>query len=161
MVAICVGAREGSVRGETDVRFGSKADICNAIARVRFAPKSVQLRTMPQFSSREEFAMITAVVTFKLPPEMSREKWQENIKQVSTRFQNVPGLIRKQFLYSDKGIGGGVYLWETREAAENCYSKSPWGESVRKASGGNEPEIAWFETGVVVDNESHQIKTAT
>lgn len=34
-------------------------------------------------------------------------------------------------------------------------------ESVRKASGGNEPEIAWFETGVVVDNESHQIKTAT
>ena len=24
--------------------------------------------------------MITAVVTFKLPPEMSREKWQENIK---------------------------------------------------------------------------------
>jgi hypothetical protein len=27
--------------------------------------------------------MITAVVTFKLPPEMSREKWQENIKQVS------------------------------------------------------------------------------
>src|SRR5262249_49740540 len=105
--------------------------------------------------------MITAVVTFKLPPEMSREKWQENIKQVSTRFQNVPGLIRKQFLYSDKGVGGGVYLWETREAAENCYYKSPWGENVRKVSGGNEPEIAWFETGVVVDNENHQIKTAT
>ena len=105
--------------------------------------------------------MITAVVTFRLPPEMSREKWQENIKQVSTRFQNVPGLIRKQFLYNEKGIGGGVYLWETRAAAENCYFKSPWGESVRKASGGNEPEIAWFETGVVVDNESHQIKTAT
>jgi hypothetical protein len=105
--------------------------------------------------------MITAVVTFKLPPEMSREKWQENIKQVSTRFQNVPGLIRKQFLYNDKGIGGGVHLWETREAAENCYFKSPWGESVRKASGGNEPEIAWFETGVVVDNENRQIKTAT
>jgi hypothetical protein len=52
-----------------------------------------------------------------------------------------------------------VYLWETREAAENCYYKSPWAENVRKASGGNEPEIAWFETGVVVDNESHQIKT--
>jgi hypothetical protein len=56
--------------------------------------------------------------------------------------------------------GGGVCLWETREAAENCYYKSPWAENVRKASGGNEPEIAWFETGVVVDNESHQIKTA-
>jgi hypothetical protein len=55
----------------------------------------------------------------------------------------------------------GVYLWETREAAEACYYKSPWGENVRKASGGNEPDIAWFETGVVVDNESHQIKTAS
>jgi hypothetical protein len=71
------------------------------------------------------------------------------------------GLIRKQFLYNDKGVGGGVYLWETREAAEACYYKSPWGESVRRACGGNEPDIAWFETGVVVDNQSHQIKTAT
>jgi hypothetical protein len=84
--------------------------------------------------------MITAVVTFKLPPEMSREKWQENIEQVSASFQNLPGLIRKQFLYNDKGVGGGVYQWETREAAENCYYKSPWDENVR-ASGGNEPEM--------------------
>jgi hypothetical protein len=76
-----------------------------------------------------EIVMITAVVTFKLPPEMSREKWQENIKQASARFQNVPGLIRKQFLYNDNGIGGGVYLWETREAAENCYFKSPWAKA--------------------------------
>jgi len=85
--------------------------------------------------------MITAVVTFKLPPEMSREKWQENIKQVSARFQNLPGPIRKQFLYNDKGVDGGVYQWETREAAENCYYKSPWDENVRKASGGNGPEM--------------------
>ena len=105
--------------------------------------------------------MITAVVTFKLPPGLTREQWQEQIKQVSARFQNVPGHIRKQFLYHDKGIGGGVYLWENREAAEACYYKSPRGENVRKASGGNEPDIAWFETGIVVDNESHQIKTAT
>jgi len=84
--------------------------------RVRFTPESVELRTVLQCSSKGEIAMITAVVTFRLPLEMSREKWQENIKQVSTRFQNVPGLIRKQFLYNEKGIGGGVYLWETREA---------------------------------------------
>jgi hypothetical protein len=150
-----------SVLGKGNVRFKSQADIYGAKCHVCFTPNSVQLRTVLQFSSKGEIALITAVVTFKLPPEMSREKWQENIKQVSVRFQNVPGLIRKQFLYNDKGIGGGVYLWETREAAENCYYKSPWAENVRRASGGNEPEIAWFETGVVVDNESHQVKTAT
>jgi hypothetical protein len=54
--------------------------------------------------------MITAIVTFKLPPGITRAQWLENIKVASARFQNVPGLIRKQFLYSDKGIGGGVYL---------------------------------------------------
>jgi hypothetical protein len=64
--------------------------------------------------------MITAIVASKLPPGLTREQWQEQIKQVATRFQNVPGLIRKQFLYNDKGVGGGVYLWETREAAEAC-----------------------------------------
>jgi hypothetical protein len=101
--------------------------------------------------------MITAVVTFKLPPELTREQYQVQIKQASTRFQNVPDLIRKQFLNNDKGVGGGVYLWETREAAEACYYKSPWDEGVRMASGGNEPDIAWFETSVIVDNESHQI----
>jgi hypothetical protein len=65
--------------------------------------------------------MITAVVTFKLPPEMSREKWQENIKQVSARFQNLPGLIRKQFLYNDKGVGGGSFIM-TRVSAAVCTS---------------------------------------
>ena len=103
--------------------------------------------------------MITAIVTFKLPPGITRAQWLENIKVASARFQNVPGLIRKQFLYSDKGIGGGVYLWETREAAEACY-RGPWRDNVRKASGGNEPDIAWFDTQIVVDNETHQIKTA-
>ena len=103
--------------------------------------------------------MITAVVTFKIPPGVSRAQWMQQTRDVATRFQTVPGLIRKQFLYSDQGLAGGVYLWETREAAETCY-RGPWRDNVLKASGGNEPDIAWFETAVVVDNESHQIKTA-
>jgi hypothetical protein len=61
--------------------------------------------------------MITAVVTFKLPPGVTREKWQENIKQVSARFQNVPGLIRKQFLFDERGIGGGVRLPRCRPSS--------------------------------------------
>jgi hypothetical protein len=125
------------------------ADIWSAKGHVRFAPNTDPAKGDVRFTSESGHVGCLGPI-----------KWQENIKQASTRFQNVPGLIRKQFLYNDKGIGGGVYLWETREAAENCYFKSPWGESVRRASGGNEPEIAWFETGVVVDNESHQIKTA-
>ena len=58
--------------------------------------------------------MITAVVTFKLPPEMTREKWREHNKSVSPRFQKIPGLIRKQFLYDGKGTGGHVSVGESR-----------------------------------------------
>jgi hypothetical protein len=102
--------------------------------------------------------MITAIVTFKIPPGTTREQWLEHIKGVSARFQNIPGLIRKQFLYSDNGIAGGVYLWETRAAAEACY-QGPWRENVRKIAG-SDPDIAWFDTQIVVDNESHEIKIA-
>ena len=103
--------------------------------------------------------MITAVVTFKLPQGMTREKWREHIKLASPRFQGIPGLVRKQFLYNEDGTGGGVYLWETREAAEACY-QGPWLENVRKIAKAD-PQIAWFDTAIVVDNESHKIKIAT
>jgi hypothetical protein len=102
--------------------------------------------------------MITAVVTFKIPPGTTRAQWLEHIKQVATRFQDVPGLIRKQFLFSEAGIAGGVYLWETREAAEACY-RGPWRDNVRKIAGAD-PDIAWFDTQIVVDNESQEIRIA-
>jgi len=102
--------------------------------------------------------MITAVVTFKLPAEMTREKWREHTRSISPRFQTIPGLIRKQFLYDDKGNGGGMYLWESREAAEACY-RGPWKDAVA-AIARSEPHIAWFETAVVVDNENHEVKVS-
>ena len=40
MVAIGAGALEVLSLGPTDVRFGSKADICNANRHVRFIPES-------------------------------------------------------------------------------------------------------------------------
>jgi hypothetical protein len=51
----------------------------------------------------------------------------------------------------------GPYLGETREAAEACY-RGPWRDSMRKTAGGNKPNIALFDTQIVVDNESDQSK---
>ena len=60
--------------------------------------------------------MITAVVTAKLPPGLTREQWLQNTKKIASRFQTIPGLIRKQFLFdAARGVGGGVYLWASRE----------------------------------------------
>ena len=103
--------------------------------------------------------MITAVVTAKLPEALTREQWLENTKKIAARLQTIPGLIRKQFLFSDRGVGGGVYLWETRKAAEACY-RGPWLDNFRNMFG-VEPDIAWFESPVAVDNVSHEINIAT
>jgi hypothetical protein len=112
-----------------------------------------------QFGFAEtETVMITAVVTFKIPQGTTRAQWLEHIKSISMRFQDVPVLIRKQFLYSDEGIAGGVYLWETREAAEALYAGA-WRENLRKIADAD-PDIAWYDTQIAVDNESHEIRIA-
>lgn len=103
--------------------------------------------------------MISAVVTFRLPAGFTREQYLANAQKAAPRFQAMPGLIRKQFLYSaERGVGGGVYLWESREAAEACYG-GPWRDNLR-ATYGVEPEITYFDSPVVVDNEVHTVKVA-
>lgn len=103
--------------------------------------------------------MITAVVTAPMPKGLTREKYLENTKAIAGRFTDIPGLIRKQFLFDDKnGVVGGVYLWETRELAETCY-KGVWRENFVKSTG-SQPDIKFFESLVVVDNEIDEIKVA-
>ena len=54
--------------------------------------------------------------------------------------------------------GRGVYLWESRAAAEATYS-TEWREHVAKLFGGA-PEITWFDTPVIVDNAAPASKAA-
>jgi hypothetical protein len=103
--------------------------------------------------------MITPLVTAKIPEGWTREQYLEHAKRIAERFQAIPGLIRKQFLFSaERGVGGGVYLWETREAADACY-RGVWRENFRN-SFGVEPQILFFDSPVVVDNETQAIKVA-
>ncbi|MBI2176963.1 MAG: YdhR family protein [Candidatus Tectomicrobia bacterium] len=100
--------------------------------------------------------MITAIVTARIPKGMTYEKYLENTNKIAPRFQQIPGLIRKNFLFSEaQGLGGGVYLWEGREAAERCYA-GVWRENFVKAFG-VEPSIAFFDTPIVVDNVAGKV----
>ena len=97
--------------------------------------------------------MITAVVTAPIPDGFTNEKYAENVKKIADRFRAIPGLVRKNFLFSEEqGLAGGVYLWESREAAEACYAEGgPWREAFISVFG-VQPQIAFFDTPVVVDN---------
>lgn len=100
--------------------------------------------------------MITAIVRFKLPSTVKLENARELYKGSAPKYQNLPGLVRKYYLFDQKGIGGGVYLWETRSAAERVYTKE-WRKTIADRYGA-EPEITYYETPVIVDNASNEIK---
>jgi hypothetical protein len=95
--------------------------------------------------------MITEIVTFKLPKGMTREDVVANFEKTAPNWRANPDLIRKNYLIdADQGVAGGVYLWKERAHAEKWH-----GEAFRakvKEIYGNEPEIRFFETPIVVDN---------
>jgi hypothetical protein len=105
--------------------------------------------------------MITALVQFKVKDGTTRDEVFTNMTNVAPKFEGMPGLIRKNFVFdSERGIGGGVYTWETREAAEKVYAEGgPWREAIRNLYG-VDPDITIFETPVIVDNELGTIKSA-
>ena len=96
--------------------------------------------------------MITAVVRFTLPQGTSLDAAKAMYEKSAPTYKGAPGLVRKYYLYSEDRIGGGVYLWESREAAERMYSDT-WKKTIAERFG-NSPEITYYETPVIVDNAS-------
>lgn len=95
--------------------------------------------------------MITAVVQFALPKPISVEEAARTFESTAPRYKNLPGLVRKYYLRSEDGRkAGGVYLWESRAAAEAVYTEE-WKARVRQIYGST-PKIQWFDTPVIVDN---------
>ncbi len=95
--------------------------------------------------------MITAVVQFQLPAPVSLDEAARMFESTAPKYQNLPGLVRKYYLRSEDGrTAGGVYLWESKTAAEKVYSDE-WRERVAKLYG-NAPQVTYFDTPVIVDN---------
>lgn len=99
---------------------------------------------------------ITAIVKVRMATPMSLEAARQRMHSVAPLFVDVPGLVRKTFLLDHaNGYGGGAYTWVSREVAEAFYA-GPWRKSILDTFG-SEPEIQWFESPVIVDNEQGRI----
>ena len=97
--------------------------------------------------------MITSIVQFQLPAAITLEEATRRFEASAPKYQHLPGLIRKYYLRSEDGrVAGGVYLWETRQAAERVYD-GEWRERVAKLYGA-QPTITWFDSPVIVDNST-------
>jgi len=100
--------------------------------------------------------MITALVQIKLPEPMTRDKAQAVFASKAPKYREVKGLIRKYYLLSEDGAtAGGVYLWESREAAEQLYTED-WKAFITQKYG-TKPSVTYFASPVIVDNLVGQI----
>src|SRR5205085_2758349 len=76
------------------------------------------LRSTPRQRARSCAPMITAIVQYRLPPNIDLEACAEHFRKIAPGFRTVPGLIRKQFIYAEAGWAGRVYLWQPRAGAQ-------------------------------------------
>jgi hypothetical protein len=96
--------------------------------------------------------MITAIVTFKLPADVDAQKAAALFKASAPKYQGLGGLVRKYYLFDPAThTGGGVYLWHSRAEADSVYTPQ-WQAYIAERYGAA-PEIRYFETPVIVDND--------
>ena len=102
--------------------------------------------------------MITAIVRFKLPKEMSLDTAKALFEKSAPMYKGAAGLVRKYYLFGEDRTGGGVYLWESREAADRMYSES-WRKMIADRYGAP-PEVTYYETPIIVDNAARPASAA-
>jgi hypothetical protein len=90
------------------------------------------------------------VVQFDLPKRSEDDAIKGGASTAPTyRDLGKKGLIRKDYLNGDAGTGG-VYLWESRAAAEAWFTAERLAELTRRF--GARPRLTWYDTPVTVDN---------
>ena len=100
--------------------------------------------------------MIVAVVRFPLDPPLSSSDAAAMFEASAPKYQNVPGLLRKYYLLADEGrVGGGVYLWENRDAADALYDEA-WRAGLESRYG-HPPTIEYYESPVRVDPDNIEV----
>jgi len=100
--------------------------------------------------------MITAIATFRLPNRLTVDEAKSIFRSTAPRYQAQPGLVRKYYVLSEDGLtAGGVYLWQSRQAADALYTDA-WRAFVTEKYGAA-PQLVYMETPVIVDNTTQQI----
>jgi hypothetical protein len=94
--------------------------------------------------------MITAIVRYRLPATIGRDSCRTHFHSIAAGFGTVPGLIRKQFIWSETGTAGGIYQWASLADAKHFY-QGAWLDGIL-ARYGTYPDIDYFETVAVTDN---------
>ena len=100
--------------------------------------------------------MITVITAFQLATPITRDEARKIFLSTAPTYQGVAGLVRKTYLLSEDGkTAGGVYLWKSRAEADAMYTDA-WKTFVREKYA-TEPSLTYFDSPVLVDNETNEI----
>ena len=95
--------------------------------------------------------MITVITRFQLPAGVTADQIRAAFDEAASKFRNVPGLVRKQFLRSqDCRTAGGVYLWNDEHAAR-AFMNERVAPMIREKYQ-VEPTIEFYDSPVLVEN---------
>ncbi|WP_205745875.1 YdhR family protein [Egibacter rhizosphaerae] len=102
--------------------------------------------------------MIIARVSFPLSEPPDPETVQSALEASIAGWRGTPGLIRKYYITSEDGREvGGIYVWESKEAAENGYTDA-WREHMTGVFG-VPPTITYLPCQAVLDNDADEALT--
>lgn len=102
--------------------------------------------------------MIVSIVTFKLAKSWTVAEAAAVFKSTAPKYLGKPGLVRKHYYITESGDrAGGIYLWESKAAAEACYTHD-WKAMVTEKYG-VAPDILYAEVPVSVDNLAKVIES--
>ena len=99
--------------------------------------------------------MITVVVKFKISDTLTSKILKEKFIETSTMYQTVDGLLRKNYIADiENKYAGGVYTFVSMKSAKNWFDEDRIEWITHRFS---KPEVAYYESPVIVDNEKNLI----
>ena len=99
--------------------------------------------------------MITAIVNYKPDSDKSIEHILERFQMVTPIFEGMSGLVAKYFGFDEEEFQGtSVYIRDSKEAAEKCFSNPVFQESFKESFGeGCNPQITYMDIKHIIDNK--------
>ena len=95
-------------------------------------------------------APVAVLVAVPVPAGLPRAQLEQAFAASVGDYQGRAGLIRKYYAIGDDNRAGGIYLWESRAAAQAWYNDA-WKAGVLKRWGAP-ASVYYFDVPLVVDN---------
>ena len=96
--------------------------------------------------------MIATIVTFRhTAAAYDRGKFEAINRSTAPKYEGLAGLVSKAYWYDDAAReNGGLYIWETREAAEATHDEA----HLKRLEDlyGVRPTVRWMDVPVFVNN---------